>query len=135
MNVVLNDKSATAEGFKRAAKILKLIIELETEKYDLLEYSIKSAYIYLHKRNGISKIELLLLKFIKNILKNKYTTNGLTREFEKLKTALEKFRADRFDSSLLDVFDYISWIQSKIERRPFADCVRRRATLPAKLLR
>ena len=47
--------------------------------------------------------------------------------FRKLKTELEEIVKDPFEKRALEYFDFISWLESKIDNRPFAEVVREKA--------
>ena len=42
-------------------------------------------------------------------------------EFTKLKAALFKLREDPIEKKVFDYFDFISWAECKIRRKPFAE--------------
>jgi hypothetical protein len=127
LNAILNYNSPVTIGFNRTSKVLSLIVEFEMKKLDKLEYSIKSTYRYLSKADGASKVEMLLLGFLKKQLKEQPAEQELLLSFKKLKAALEKLKNDRFEKNIFIDFDYISWLGSKIERKPFAEIVKEQA--------
>ena len=51
-------------------------------------------------------------------------TIGILKE---LKTDMEKILKDKFEANILEAFDFISWLEAKIEGKDFADVVRKKA--------
>jgi hypothetical protein len=107
------------------AKIFNLIIHTELDNQELLEYALKSTYRYLYKKNSLYKVETIILKFIRD---NMRITDKkiLIREFKKSRKLLLELSKDAYENTALAYFDYISWLDSKIEGRTFAEVVKRR---------
>ena len=110
------------------ARILNLLIHYELGNEDLLEYRVKSAYRYLHKRQRLYKFETSVLNFIRKKIPHIVSDKNLIGAFKELKTELEEITKDPFEKKAIEYFDFISWIESKIENRPFADIVRQKAS-------
>lgn len=128
LNSILNVKEGMARtdiyGF---AKLFNLVIHYELGHYDLLGYIIKSTYRYFYKRNRLYKVETLLLDFIRNILPEVNTRSEQISAFKKLKPQVEKIMKSPFENQALEYFDFISWLDSKIQNRSFAEVVREKA--------
>lgn len=124
LNEILNNPSDTRRDLHCFSKILGLIIHFELNNTELLEYSIRSTYRYLLKRKRLYKFEDAILNFIrKNIFKeNTYTE--LIEAFKGLHIELLKLSKNPFEKRALDYFDFISWLESKIEKRPFAEIIK-----------
>lgn len=131
LNKIVNEASDTRTDLYCFSKILNLIVHYEIGDRDMLEYAVESTYRYLYKRNRLYKLETVLLTFIRNRLPGINSSKELITEFKVLKLEIEKLIKDPFERIAISYFDFIAWLESKIEKRPFADCVRRRATSSA----
>ncbi len=128
LNAIINYNSTGTNSYSKVSKLLRIIVDFEMGKIDSLEYSIKSAYRYLHKRlDTSSKSEVLILNFLRTQLKHQQKREQVMFALKKLKNTLKKLEKDRFERSFLSDFDYISWIESKIKNRSFAEVVREKA--------
>ena len=111
---------------KRFSKILHLIILSELEDVDFLPYAFRSVYRFLIKRQNFSKGEFQLMDFLKKSLKIK-NNQGLIGLYKSTRDEFVKINRDPFERSFLSSFDFISWLESKIEKRPFAEVVTKNA--------
>ena len=108
-------------------KIFYLIVHFEKGNTELLPYLAKSLYRYLLSKKKLFKFENIILNFLeKKILKIK-TRKELIEEFIKLKMELVPLEKDPKESAPFKEFDYIAWLKSKIENRPFAEMVKEKA--------
>lgn len=102
------------------AHILSLIIHFELENVELLDYRAKSTHNLLLKRNQLYEFEKQIIVFLKK-------TKNLTRKspeilsaFAELKESIENITANnKLEKNALSLFDLISWLESKIEKKSF----------------
>ena len=105
------------------SRIMVLIIHYELKNVELLAYHIRSTYRFFLKRKRLFKFETIMLTFIKESAK--FDTQKEFREgFEKLKLQLEKLKKDPYEAQVLSFFDLITWLESKITKRSFAQIVK-----------
>ena len=109
------------------ARILNLITHFELGNTDSLEYIVKSTYRFLSKRGGLYKFETTILHFIKNKLPHVFNNKELIQSFIELKEELEEIAKDPLEQKALESFDFICWLQSKIEHRPFGEILREKS--------
>ena len=109
------------------ARILNLITHFELGNADLLEYVVKSTYRFLYKRGGLYKFETTILHFIKNKLPYIFNNKELIQAFIGLKEELEEIVKDPLEQKALESFDFIYWLKSKIENRPFGEILREKS--------
>ena len=107
--------------------IINLIIHYELGNTDLLEYLLKSTYRLLYKRNRLFQFETCVLHFIRNVLYSQNTDQSIKEAFKDLRKKLLILSEDPFEKQVFDQFNYISWFESKIENRNFADVIRDKA--------
>lgn len=91
---------------------------------DLMEYIAKSSYRFLYKKNRLHEIEKAILNFMKKKLPGLIKDKDRIEAFKELKTELEAVLKDSVMKKELGYFDFISWLESKIENRPFAEIVK-----------
>ncbi|MGQ0827490.1 MAG: hypothetical protein ACT4ON_03740 [Bacteroidota bacterium] len=114
------------------AQLFNLIIHFELGNKDLLEYIVKSTYRFLYKKESLYKFEVIMLQYIKKSALAD-TPKKMIELFKSLKQELLPLLKDPYEKRILLSFDYISWLESKIEKRSFADCVKRRATFESEV--
>ena len=124
-NKILDHEDASSrEDIYSFQKIFNLIIHFELGNLDLLEYNGVSAYRYLNKKERLHKFESVVLNSIKKMSKAITSPNNLTTAFKELKELLIPLSKDPLEKNSFDYFDFISWLESKITKRPFADIVK-----------
>jgi hypothetical protein len=106
------------------ANILFLIIHYEKGDSEGLAYAIKSTYRYLYKHKRIYGFETVLLEYLRKGLPKADKPKAIINSFITLKTKMEKVFQNPFDKNALTYFDFISWLDSKIENQPFADVLK-----------
>lgn len=109
------------------AKVLALIVNFELKDHDHLAYSVKSVYRYLSKNKRLYKFESIILNFIQKKILKIVDEKKLKEAFKNLRTELLKLNNDPFEKEVFEHFDFISWLDSKIENRNFAEIVREKA--------
>lgn len=128
INAILNNElkglALDKYGFTR---LLNLIVHFELRNLDLLSSITKSTYRYFYKHNRLYKFETLVLDFIRNKTPHIDTKAKQIAAFIELKSAFEKLMKDPKEKSALGGFDIITWIDSKIEHRTFAQLLREKA--------
>lgn len=128
LNKILNNpNSEVREDIYCYAKLLSLIVHYERGEYEYLrEHYIKSAYRFLYKRKRLYEIETVFLKYIEEWTKIDSDTE-LIISFKEFKNELVELSKDPCKKGALDHFNLISWSESKIEKRPFAEIVKEKA--------
>lgn len=128
INVSTKLSTSMRDDYFSYARILNLIINYEMGKEDLIEYSVKSVYRDLLKRNNLHKMEEAFLKFIKKDLQKISTQEQQVKAFTKLKHQLEEIAKDPFEEYSLNYFDTIAWLESKISNKSFAQIIKNKAS-------
>ena len=109
---------------KRISVLFNLILHFELQNYELLSYHVRSAYRYLRKKQTLYRFEEIILDFIRSKLPRSVNLPRLRMAFIELKNELLLITGDENEKELLEGFHYISWLESKIENRPFAEIVK-----------
>ncbi|MEM9819746.1 MAG: hypothetical protein AAF985_01685 [Bacteroidota bacterium] len=118
-------KSVEREDLQSLARILNLIIHYEMENTELLEYLVRSTYRFLKKRNRVFEFEKRVLAFIQQSIKI-HEQKTLKKAFQNLREDIERLAGVPSERIMLQYFDFISWIDSKIENQSFGALVKKR---------
>lgn len=131
INKVLNDNERLLrQDIYSFARILNLVIHYELGNTDLLEYIVKSTSRFLNKQDRDSKVEDVLLKHLKKLAKidGKADKQEL---FKAMKIDLEQTINTPNHRVVLDYFDFVSWLDSKLEGISFSEAVKRKNAIIA----
>ena len=110
------------------ARIFNLVIHYELQDESLLESLVRSTYRYLRKQEQLYAFERTILNFIRKTLPGVHSGEEMIHAFIGLKKELEQLEQNPYENEGLFFFDFISWLESKIEKRPFAEIVREKAS-------
>ena len=125
LNKLLNDnESMKKEDVYSSAKIVELIIHYEKDNEDLIGYRGKSTERFLKNKNRLYKLEKLMLNFFTSKISKCITPAMKIAAFTKLKNDLEILHKDPFEKAALDYFDFIRWVESKIQNRKFTEVMK-----------
>ncbi|MGQ0828013.1 MAG: hypothetical protein ACT4ON_06430 [Bacteroidota bacterium] len=111
------------------ARILKLIVHYELGNELQLPYYVKSVSRYLLKGQRLFKFETLVLEYIRKKMPKINSAKDLKSAFKELKEKMLILKKDKHEKRAFDYFDFISWLESKIEKRPFAEVVKENAKI------
>ena len=109
------------------AKIFSLVVHYELGNQDLLDHMIRSTYRYLLKRNRLYKFETVVINYIRKNMPESNSNAELLSAFTSLKNEIVELTKDPFEKSALELFDYVSWLESKLNNKSYEDMVRQRA--------
>ncbi len=120
LNNVLNDnESNLRQDIYSFSKLFNLIIHFELKNFDLLDYLIKSTERYYIKRKkslGLGyAFETTFIKYFKKLLKAIKYADGTTPIFKEMKQELQGLLSDQNERVALEYFDYITWIEAKLQ--------------------
>jgi len=127
VNKIINQPHDYRDDTQCMARILNLIIHYEIGNMDLLEYAVKSTYRFILKKKKLYAFETLLMQFIRKSSSRMLTSKKATDAFIELKTELEKVIKDPDEKIVLESVDAISWLESKIENKPFDLIIKEKA--------
>jgi tetratricopeptide (TPR) repeat protein len=124
LNKILQFKGVDArEDIICFSKILQLIIYFELNDSEALPHVFKSTYRYLAKRKRVYKGETMILNFIRRSTQMK-TKKEVIGAYTELRTNFLKLSKHPFEKNLFVYFDFVSWLESKMENRDFASIIR-----------
>jgi tetratricopeptide (TPR) repeat protein len=105
------------------AWLLNLTNHYELKNYRYLSYKLKTTYNYISKMQKVHKFEETTLEFIKKLIKSK-DEEQFKGTMEKYRDIFMKLEQDPYERVALKSFDILSWLESHLTGRPFADIAR-----------
>ncbi len=122
VNTILNEYSPNDRtDVYSFARILSLVIHYELGNYSLISYYLKSVVNYLKKVSRLSPYEhaiLTTIKLLPRIREEKERKDLLLGKKEEI---LNFFKNNPDEKHLIVFFDFITWIDSKLENKSFKD--------------
>ena len=107
-----------------AVRLLNLILHYELGNSKLLEYNAVSAYRFLYKSKRLYQAENIVLNFIRKKMRYIYTSKDEMEAFIELRKELSELSDHPYEKKAFEYFDYISWLDSRIQKRPFEEIVK-----------
>lgn len=121
-------RSIERQDLQSLARVLNLIIHFEMNNTILLDNLLRSTYRFLRKRNRMYKLEKGVLTFIKEANRTA-SSRDLKVAFINLKNSFEVLAKDPSEKVMFQYFDFIAWLDSKINNESFAAAVKRHYAL------
>jgi len=122
LNEIINEswnEHSLRDDIQSFARIMRLIVFWEKGEQEMLPYAAISAYRFLYKRKQLYKFENMVLRFIRDKLPYIDTGAKQSAAFRELKVELEKVFRDPLERKVLNYFDFITWIESKVDKKEF----------------
>jgi hypothetical protein len=107
-----------------AVRVLNLILHYELGNSRLIEYNAISSYRFLYKSKRLYKLENIVLDFIRKKMNHIYTPKDELEAFTQLREEFIALKDDPYERKAFEYFDYISWLDSRIEKRSFEEIVK-----------
>ncbi len=121
INQVLNESSANLrQDVYTFARLVNLLIHLELHNYDLLEYEIASTQRFMKKNQRNYKVETLIIKYLKKLIKDKGRT-GDSEIYAAFREELVEAFEDPYEMATNKYFDLLAWVDSKIQRTSISE--------------
>lgn len=120
---IISNKTDLRSDLLCFSRLLNLVLHIELDNQLQLEYVIKSTYSYLSKRERLYKLEDCFLRFLKKNL-NPLDSKNRNGAFKVLKEELFEVLQDPYEHRALEYFDFLSWLESKIQNKPFMQVIK-----------
>ncbi|HET8964285.1 MAG TPA: hypothetical protein VFM99_10320 [Chitinophagales bacterium] len=130
LNELINntEKNTVSASIGIVSRLLRLIVFYELGHQDILENYIRSTSRYIAKQKNHDSSDQFLLKLIKR-MNGLQSKKKLIELMKQKKQELLFLLKDKTELRLLDYFDFISWVDSKIEQKSFTEIVKQKNTL------
>jgi hypothetical protein len=106
------------------ARFLHLIAHYELGNTEILEHLIKSLYRFLSKMDNLDEVQLQILKFLRRSLTSR--PKDTIQSFVELKEKLETVSKNKYARRSYQYLDIVSWLESKIKRKPVELIIQKR---------
>lgn len=127
ISMILNDADKeTKQDIISFARLLQIISHYEMENIDILPYLFKINSNYSKKGKVVYVSEAILLDCIGKSCKIA-SSEDRRKVFIQARRDFLAIANDPFEKKAFRYFDFISWIESKIEKRSFAEIVRKKS--------
>ncbi|MCB0713268.1 MAG: hypothetical protein KDD67_13130 [Ignavibacteriae bacterium] len=124
INQILMEYSPESDaGTYYAAQLVSLIVHFELENYCLLKYMIPSTSRYLSSHNVVYNFERALIELFERLPKTRSRAE-VAEAFSRTRDQMVALKNDPVEGRALHYFRYVEWLESRIQRRPFAEIVR-----------
>ncbi|MBI2272097.1 MAG: hypothetical protein HYU69_17290 [Bacteroidetes bacterium] len=124
-NEIINDsnKYIPDQYFGGITMILRMITYYELKRYDIIELHLRSTHRYIMKTKRNFKFDQIMVAFIGKIIaiNNKHELITIMKQVRNELLTLSKIKTE---GKILHYFDFIAWLESKIENRPFAQIIK-----------
>lgn len=126
INKVLNDNEQNLrQDIYSFSRLINLLVHYELENYDFLDYVIRSTNRYLSKHDRDYKIETVCIKHVRKLSKSHLEVNRL-EIFDNMRQEVTELLEDHHERVVLEYFDIVAWIDSKISKISFEDAVKKK---------
>ena len=102
----------------KIARLINLILQAELENYDFFDNEIKSIKRNIRYEKQVYGVEKLIFRFVQDYPLPALEKNRL-KLWESYRKDILVIRQSKYERQLLKTFDFVSWIESKLKRKPF----------------
>jgi len=130
LNKIINWKVDLRTDLQCYARLLHLIAHYEIGNSQLIEYLAKSVYRFMAKMQNLSVVEVAIFKFLQKSLR--FSPQELEPAFANLLLKLKQVEQNRYETRAFMYLDFISWLESKINKVPVQSVIREKFLAHAK---
>ena len=118
---IMNDQGDMRNDLQCYARVLHLMAHFELGNFDLMESLTKSVYRFMAKRERLTRVEEEMFKFLRTSFQT--SRSSLKAEFEKFLVKIQQFEKNRFEARAFAYLDLVSWVESKVSRKPMSEII------------
>ena len=122
--VIDADDFQLRQDIQSFARILNVIIQFESGKEELLEYSVRSAYRFLAAKKKLFQTEMVMMNFLRKTAPILNSKQKQREAFQKLYADLLPLSKKKNEKQSFQFFDFISWLESKLSGKEFGTVLR-----------
>jgi tetratricopeptide (TPR) repeat protein len=124
INKVLNDNEQNLrQDIYSFSRLFNLVLHLELENYDFLEYSIKSTNRYFSKQGRNFEVENSFISHLRKLSRGGNSDERMTI-LKRLKSELDVILTNENERVVLEYFNIVAWVNSKVNKISFSEAVR-----------
>ncbi len=123
LNKVLNDNEPTLrQDIFTYARLFNLVVHYELSNFDLLEYIVRSTQRFLNRHHRAYEVETMLIDHVRKLAR---ATDPVVKMelFRSMHDQFLELFKDPNEGLVLKYFDVISWVESHLNGRTFAETV------------
>ena len=105
------------------------MILFDSQQYSTLESEVKQAFRHAYTKTRTYRLELFILDFIRRLAKTGGNKEQCKEACQYFLKEMPTVKDDSYEKALFEGFDFISWVNSHLEDRPYAITIRERAAL------
>lgn len=124
LNRIINWKVDLRTDLQCYSRLLHLIAHYELGNEQILDHLIRSVYRFMAKMENLSEVEEAVFRFVRRSFS--VTVRHIRPELEALLLRLRELEHDRYETRAFLYLDIISWIESKLERTPVQEILKRK---------
>lgn len=118
---ILNENTGLRYDLQCYARLLHLLAHYELGNFELVEYLSRSVYRFMAKMQNLTELEEEILRFLRRSFH--ISPDKMKAELEKFLQRIKKFERNRLQTRVFVYIDIISWVESKVHRKPLATIV------------
>ncbi|HQW86314.1 MAG TPA: hypothetical protein PLH93_03960 [Flavobacteriales bacterium] len=123
---LLNEAQDDQGGIVSYARMLELMLRLETEDKELLHYTLRNTERYLKGRSRTHRFEQVFLRLVRDLLKPLPILQQRAA-FQRFHDDLAQLAGDPLEQPAFEHLDPLTWAESHLSGRPYGELVRERA--------
>ena len=124
INHILLEYSPEANpGTYYAARLINLIVHFELKNYCLLTSITPSTLRYLLSHDSVYKLEQTMVSLFQKLPKAK-SDEDVTEVFTQTRNTMVTLQNDPVEAVAFQYFGYVEWLESRIQKKPFAEIMR-----------
>ncbi|MBL4703235.1 MAG: hypothetical protein JKY54_01855 [Flavobacteriales bacterium] len=97
------------------ARIINLLVHVELNNLDLLDYELDATYKYLKSKKRIHPFEEASIKFVRNVI-NRSSSKEFGVYLDQYHNDLSKVRTMKYEQVVFEFFDFLGWIDRVREK-------------------
>ncbi|WP_085537652.1 hypothetical protein [Massilibacteroides vaginae] len=109
----------------KTARLVNLVLQAELGNYDFLENEISAIKRNIRYEKQVYMTEKLIFRFVQDYPLPSYEKTRM-KLWRKYRKEIEKIENSKYERLLLKTFDFLSWIESKLTRFPFAEILQQK---------
>lgn len=118
---IINDNSGLRYDLQCYARLLHLLAHYELGNFELVEYLSRSVYRFMAKLKNLTELEEEILRFLRRSFQ--VPPDKQKTELEKFLQRIKKFEHERLQTRVFVYIDMISWVESKVFRKPLGTII------------
>lgn len=126
---IINNDSDSINDLQCYARLVHLMAHYELGNLEIIDYLIKSVYRFMAKMRKLTIIEEEMFKFLRRSLRaspGNAFGEKMRPEFEKFLNTIKKYEKNRFATRSFAYLDIISWVESKVQRKPMSEIIKQK---------